>query len=65
MCLWETALGVLNVGSFHQQSDFGMRVAGQSLCFPENHDFHVLCLNDLFLFGGQICGAFKFLEYRV
>jgi hypothetical protein len=33
--------------------------------FPENLDFHFLCLNNLFLFGGQICEAFILLEYRI
>ena len=50
---------------FQQKSDFDPCFAGQSPCVPENLDFHFLCLNHLFLFGGQICKAFIFLEYRI
>ena len=50
---------------FHQKSDFDACFAGQSPCFHENLDFHSLCLNNLFLSGGQICEAFIFLEYRM
>ena len=40
-------------------------VVCQSPCFPENHDFHFLCLHNVFLFEGQICEAFICLEYRI
>ena len=50
---------------FHQKSDFDPCFAGQSPCFPEYLDFHFLCFNNLFLFGGEICEAFMFLEYRI
>ncbi len=40
---------------FHTTCDFEMRFACQSLRFPENHDFHVLCSNNLVLFGGHGC----------
>ena len=53
------------ISRFHQNSDFDLCFAGQSPCFPENLDFHFLCLNNLFLFGGQVCEAFIFLEYRI
>ena len=53
------------ISGFHQMGDFDPCFEGQSQCFPENHDFHFLCLNNLFLFGGQICEAFIFLEYRI
>ena len=46
------------ISRFHQNHDFDLRFTGQSQCFPENPDFHVLCRNNLFLFGGQICEAF-------
>jgi hypothetical protein len=50
------------IPDFHQKSDFDSCFANQSRCFPENLHFHFLCLNDWFLFGGQICEAFIFLE---
>ena len=50
---------------FHQKSDFDSCFAGQSPCFPENLNFHFLCLNNLCLFGGQICEAFICLEYTI
>ena len=53
------------ISCFHKNSDFDLRVTGQSQYFPENPNFDFLCLNNLFLFGGQICGAFIFLEYRI
>ena len=49
----------------YKKCDFDKRFAGQSQCFPENHDFHFLCLNNLFLFEGQICETFICLEYRI
>ena len=53
------------ISGFRQKSDFATCFAGQSPCFPENLDFHFLSLNNWFLFGGQICEAFIFLEYRI
>ncbi len=53
------------ISCFHQNSDFDMFFRGQSPCFPENLDFHSLCLNNLFLSGGQICEAFILSEYRI
>ena len=53
------------ISRFHQNSDFDLCFAGQSPCFLENLDFLVLCLDNLFLFGGQICEQFIFLEYRI
>mgnify|MGYP000302756155 CR=1 FL=1 len=53
------------ISRFHGNSDFDKRFASQSQCFPENLDLGFLCLNKLFLFGGQICEAFIFLEYRI
>ena len=50
---------------FHQKSDFDPCFAGQSQCVPENHDFHFLSLNNLFLFGGQICEACICLEHGI
>ena len=40
-------------------------ISNSKSMFPENLDFHFLCLNHLFLFGGQIWKAFMFLEYRI
>ena len=34
------------ISGFHQNSDFDPYFAGQSPCFPENLDFHFLCLNN-------------------
>jgi hypothetical protein len=53
------------ISGFRQNNDFDPCFAGQRLCFPENLDFHFLGLNNQFLFGGQICEAFIFLEYRI
>ena len=53
------------ISGFHKNHDFDTRFACQSPCFPENLDFHFLCLNNLFLFEGQICEAFICLEYRI
>ena len=50
------------ISDFYEQCDFDMRFACQSPCFPENLDSHFLCLNNGFLFGGQICEAFMCLE---
>ena len=50
------------ISSFHKNNDFDPCFAGQSPGFPENPDFHFLCLNNLFLFEGQICEAFICLE---
>ena len=67
MGFWETSWGkmsVMNVGSFQvfikRMTLIGVLHARQSQCFPENLDFHFLCLNNIFLFGGQICEAFVF-----
>ena len=40
-------------------------VCRSNQCFPENLDSHFLCLNNWFLFGGQICEAFICSEYRI
>jgi len=32
------------------KSGLDLHVTCQSQCFPENHDFHFLCLNNIFLF---------------
>ena len=51
---------VMTVGSFQvfiKNSDFDLCFAIQSPCFPEDLDSHSLCLNNWFLFGGQICEA--------
>ena len=53
------------ISDFYKKYEFDRRFAGQSQCFLENHDFHFLCLNNLFLFGGHICEAFICLEYRI
>ena len=53
------------ISGFHKNPNFDARVACQSPCFPENLDFHFLCLSIFFLFGGQICEAFICLEYRI
>ena len=53
------------IPSFHTNIDFDTSFTRQSRYFPENLDFCSLCLNNLFLFGGQICEAFMFLEYRI
>ena len=53
------------IPDFRERNDFDPCFAGQSPCFPENLDFHFLCLNNILLFGGQICEAFIFLEYRI
>ena len=53
------------ISGFHQKSEFDPCFTNQSPCFPENPDFRFLCLNNIFLFGGQICEAFIFLEYRI
>ena len=52
------------ISGFHKNSDFDMRFAGQSQCSHESHDCHSLSLNFLF-FGGHICEAFIFSEYRI
>ena len=44
---------------------FDRHFTNQSPCFPENPDFHFLCLDSIFLFGGQISEASMFLEYRI
>ena len=51
--VWGKMIGMI-VGSFHvfiKSHDSDLCFAGQSPCFPENLDFHFLCLNNLFLFG--------------
>ena len=53
------------ISGFHEKSDFDLCFASQSLCFPEKLNLCFRCLNNLFLFGGQICEAFMFLEYRI
>jgi len=55
--------GIISV--FYKKHDFDKRFTSQSQCFPENHDFHSLCLNKLVFFGGQICEASIFLESRI
>ena len=42
------------ISHFHKKHDFDTRFTNQSLCFAENHDFHVLILNGLFFFRGYI-----------
>ena len=66
----QTAWGkmlVLTVGSFQVFIKWVTltRFASQSPCFPENLDSHFLCLNNWFLFRGQICEACICLEYRI
>ena len=46
------------ISGFSKNHDFDMRFTGQSTCIPESLDFHILCLNHWFLFGGQIWDAF-------
>jgi hypothetical protein len=53
------------ISGFHKNSDFDQCFAGQSPCFPEALDSHVLCLKNQFLFGGQICEALICLEYII
>ena len=53
------------VSRVYKNREFDMCFTGQSPCFPEIHDFNFLCLNNLFLFEGQICEAVIFLEYRI
>ena len=53
------------ISGFHNKSGLDMRFTGHSLCFPENHGFHVLSLNNLCLFGGQIWKAFIFVELKI
>ena len=49
---------------FCQTNDFDLCFTGQSHFVSQNLDFHFLCLSNPFLFGGRICAAFVFLEYR-
>ena len=53
------------ISFFHKKCDFDPCFAGQSPCFPENLNSYFLCLNNWFLFGGQICEALMCLEYRI
>ena len=41
------------ISGVHQKSDFDRRFACRSLYFSEHINFHFLCLNNLFLSGGQ------------
>ena len=71
MGLWGTAWGkmcIMTVGSFQVfiKNVTLTRVLQVKInVFPKNLDFPFLCLNNLFLFGGEICEAFMFLEYRI
>ena len=53
------------ISGFRRKCNFDMCFTGQSPHFPENLDFHVLCLNCLFFAGGHMCEAFIFqnIEY--
>ena len=51
------------ISGFHKNNDFDMQFAGQSPCFPENHDFHFLCLKNIFLFQGQICEEYNHFPF--
>ena len=71
MSFEETAWGkmcVLTVGSFHFFTEI-MTLTGvlqvKVYVLLKTINFHVLCLKHEFLFGGQICEAFVFLEYRI
>ena len=53
------------ISGVRQKIDFDPCFTNQSQCFPEHHDFHFLCLNNIFLFGGQVCEAFFLnIEYN-
>ena len=53
------------ISDVHQKSDFDPCFAGQSQCASKKLDLLFLRFKKKNLFGGQICEAFIFLEYRI